>query len=122
MKSESIVFAVAGMFLGLIAGWLIGSQQASVRPAVPAQQAASPPASGGSAPAPPRLDEARSTIPVGRASSRPGAGSGALGSRIGNDHWRRHGRYVPDTSGPYVLAQAPARGPGRQYSRQGYHA
>jgi tetratricopeptide (TPR) repeat protein len=58
MKSESLVFAVAGMFLGLIAGWLIGSQQASVRPAVPAQQAASPPASGGSAPAPPRLDEA----------------------------------------------------------------
>jgi tetratricopeptide (TPR) repeat protein len=59
MKSESLVFAVAGMFFGLIAGWLIGSQQASVRPAVPAQQAASAPAGGsGAAPAPPHLDEA----------------------------------------------------------------
>jgi tetratricopeptide (TPR) repeat protein len=59
MKSESLVFAVAGMFFGLIAGWLIGSQQASVRPVVPQQQAASAPAAGGaSTPAPPHLDEA----------------------------------------------------------------
>jgi tetratricopeptide (TPR) repeat protein len=58
MKSESLVFAVAGMFLGLIAGWLIGSQQASVRPVAPAPQAASAPAGGGAAaPAPPHLDE-----------------------------------------------------------------
>jgi tetratricopeptide (TPR) repeat protein len=27
MKAESIVFALAGVFLGLVAGWLIGSQQ-----------------------------------------------------------------------------------------------
>jgi tetratricopeptide (TPR) repeat protein len=59
MKSESLVFAVAGMFFGLIAGWLIGSQQASVRPVVPQQQAASAPsAGGGSTPAQPHLDEA----------------------------------------------------------------
>ena len=58
MKSESLVFAVAGMFVGLIAGWLIGSQQASVRPVVPAQQAATAPAGGSTAaPAPPPLDE-----------------------------------------------------------------
>ena len=58
MKSESIVFGVAGTFFGLIAGWLIGSQQAVVRPAAPAAQAAAAPTgSGGGAPAAPRLDE-----------------------------------------------------------------
>ena len=58
MKAGSLVFAVAGMFFGLIAGWLIGSQQATVRPVVPAQQAASTPApGGGSPPAQPHLDE-----------------------------------------------------------------
>jgi cytochrome c-type biogenesis protein CcmH/NrfG len=58
MKSESLVFAVAGMFFGLIAGWLIGSQQSIIRPAVPPpqQQAAAAPA-GPAAPSPPRLDE-----------------------------------------------------------------
>jgi tetratricopeptide (TPR) repeat protein len=59
MKAESLVFAVAGVFCGLIAGWLIGSQQGTVRPAVPAQQAASTTApTGGSTPAQPHLDEA----------------------------------------------------------------
>src|SRR5215217_7621479 len=56
MKSESIVFGVAGTFFGLIAGWLIGSQQAVVRPAAPpAQAAAAPTGSGGGAAAAPRL-------------------------------------------------------------------
>jgi hypothetical protein len=45
MKPESLVFGVAGMFLGLIAGWLIGSQQPSTRAtATPAPQAAAVPA------------------------------------------------------------------------------
>ncbi|HZA36185.1 MAG TPA: tetratricopeptide repeat protein [Vicinamibacterales bacterium] len=59
MKSESIVFGVAGTFFGLIAGWLIGSQQAVVRPAAPPAQAAAAPtgSGGGGAPAAPRLDE-----------------------------------------------------------------
>jgi tetratricopeptide (TPR) repeat protein len=58
MKSESIAFGVAGMFFGLLAGWLIGSQQATVRPAAPlAQAAAVPSGAGGGAPAAPRLDE-----------------------------------------------------------------
>jgi tetratricopeptide (TPR) repeat protein len=58
MKSESLVFAVAGMFLGLIAGWLIGSQQTAFRPAPPvaAAAAAQPSGSNASAPAPARLD------------------------------------------------------------------
>ena len=42
MKSDAIAFGIAGVLFGLIAGWIIGSQQASMRPptVVPAQQAA----------------------------------------------------------------------------------
>src|SRR5205807_1110532 len=41
--SESIAFAVAGIAFGLIAGWIIGTQQASGRaPATPSAQAAAP--------------------------------------------------------------------------------
>ena len=58
MKSESIVFAVAGAFFGLIVGWVIGSQQGSGRlpPAVaqaqgaPAARAADEGTSTGKAP------------------------------------------------------------------------
>ena len=39
MKSDSIAFGVAGIAFGLIAGWIIGTQQA--RPAQPPQTAAS---------------------------------------------------------------------------------
>ena len=37
MKLESVIYAIAGVFFGLIAGWIIGSQQASMapRPSVP---------------------------------------------------------------------------------------
>lgn len=62
MRAESLVFAVSGMLFGLIAGWIIGSQQAAaVRPAPPpAVQAAAPAPTGGSAAAsaPPTLNEA----------------------------------------------------------------
>jgi tetratricopeptide (TPR) repeat protein len=53
MKLESVVFAIAGVFFGLIAGWIIGSQQAlmSPRPLAPAAQSA-PPASTPSGPPP----------------------------------------------------------------------
>jgi tetratricopeptide (TPR) repeat protein len=46
MKSESIVFALAGVAFGLIAGWVIGTQQATPRApvAAPAQAGPSPPA------------------------------------------------------------------------------
>jgi cytochrome c-type biogenesis protein CcmH/NrfG len=54
MRSESIVFAVSGILFGLIAGWILGSQQASGRvaamPAAP-QQAASAPAGNTTQPA-----------------------------------------------------------------------
>jgi tetratricopeptide (TPR) repeat protein len=55
MRAESIAFAIAGMLFGLIAGWVIGSQQAaSAVPAPTAQQTA--PATQGQ---PPPLDEAK---------------------------------------------------------------
>ena len=65
MKLEAVVYAVAGVFFGLIVGWIIGSQQAalspraSVQPALestpepPASQSTGPPGT----PAPAVLDQ-----------------------------------------------------------------
>jgi tetratricopeptide (TPR) repeat protein len=51
MKSDAVAFGIAGILFGLIAGWIIGSQQASVRPgAAPPPQAAAAAPAGGSAP------------------------------------------------------------------------
>lgn len=61
MKSESLVFAIAGVFLGLIAGWIIGSQQTvslrtgSQTAVAGTAQSEAPAASSATAP---RLDEA----------------------------------------------------------------
>jgi tetratricopeptide (TPR) repeat protein len=59
MKSDAIAFGVAGILFGLIAGWIIGSQQAAVRPTAAAPQAAAQPAAGGSS-APP-VDESKAS-------------------------------------------------------------
>jgi len=61
MRSDSIVFAIAGMCFGVILGWVIGVQQAGGRfSAAPAATAAAPAAgaAAGQAQAPP-LDDAR---------------------------------------------------------------
>ena len=42
MKSDSVAFGVAGILFGLIAGWVIGSQQAALRQPPAAVQAAQP--------------------------------------------------------------------------------
>src|SRR5262247_2366884 len=60
MKSDAIAFGIAGVLFGLIAGWIIGSQQSTARPAPAAQQQVS------NAPAPPAarapvLDETQVT-------------------------------------------------------------
>jgi tetratricopeptide (TPR) repeat protein len=62
MKSDAIAFGIAGVLFGLIAGWIIGSQQASGRPS----PAAAAPQSTAAAPAAPAaraavLDEAQVT-------------------------------------------------------------
>jgi tetratricopeptide (TPR) repeat protein len=61
MKSDAIAFGIAGVLFGLIAGWIIGSQQAATRPA---PVATAPPstataASGGSTTRAAVLDEAQ---------------------------------------------------------------
>ncbi len=51
MKSDAITYGIAGVLFGLIAGWMIGSQQTAVRPgaAAPAQaESSAAPAAGGS--------------------------------------------------------------------------
>ena len=59
MRSDSVVFGIAGIFFGVLVGWIIGSQRATVvTPTPPASTAASstPSASGQAAPP---FDEAR---------------------------------------------------------------
>ena len=61
MKPESLVFAAAGALFGLIAGWILGAQQATLGPPTAAPVAAqSQPAqpAGQTAQAPPQLDQA----------------------------------------------------------------
>jgi tetratricopeptide (TPR) repeat protein len=67
MKLESVVYAVAGVFFGLIVGWIIGSQQVSPSPRAaieapvesgapePASQSSTPPGT----PAPAVLDQTK---------------------------------------------------------------
>lgn len=64
MKLESVIYAIAGVFFGLIAGWIIGSQQVLMSPRsnAPMVQSAAPPAASGAVPgtpAPAILDEAQ---------------------------------------------------------------
>jgi tetratricopeptide (TPR) repeat protein len=58
MKSESIAFAIAGIVFGLIAGWIIGSQQALLDPPAARTETAARPAATPTAPV---LDEAKVT-------------------------------------------------------------
>jgi tetratricopeptide (TPR) repeat protein len=58
MKSDAIAFGIAGIAFGLIAGWIIGTEQATVRPAAP-QAAASAPAAAPSQSQAAILDEAQ---------------------------------------------------------------
>jgi len=60
MKSESIAFALAGIAFGLIAGWIIGTQQATGRsPAAPVQASASASSGTDAAPRAAILDQAQ---------------------------------------------------------------
>jgi tetratricopeptide (TPR) repeat protein len=58
MKSDSIAFGIAGVVFGLIAGWIIGSQQPRAgQPATPAVQTAGAASPSASAPAAAILDD-----------------------------------------------------------------
>jgi tetratricopeptide (TPR) repeat protein len=71
MKSDAIAFGIAGVLFGLIAGWIIGSQQSAGRPPSPAQapQAANAPAAPAARTA--VLDEAQVTALKSRAEREP---------------------------------------------------
>ena len=60
MRSDSVVFGVAGIFFGVLVGWIIGSQQGAgvVPPPASTTTAAASGAQGGQ-PAPPAFDESR---------------------------------------------------------------
>src|SRR5678815_5135097 len=45
MKSDAVAFGIAGVLFGLIAGWIIGSQQAVARPPAASAAAQQAPAS-----------------------------------------------------------------------------
>ena len=62
VKLESVFYAIAGVFFGLISGWIIGSQQALLSPrgeAALTSEAAAPPAQSSPAPAAAILDESQ---------------------------------------------------------------
>ncbi len=71
LSRDSIVMGVAGVFFGILVGWIIGSQQPGGRaPAVVTQAAASQQAQA-SNPAPPPLDEARASAMKTTAQQNP---------------------------------------------------
>jgi tetratricopeptide (TPR) repeat protein len=57
MKSDAVAFGIAGILFGLIAGWIIGSQQAVARPPAAAPVAQQPASGSGAAPRAAVLDE-----------------------------------------------------------------
>jgi cytochrome c-type biogenesis protein CcmH/NrfG len=59
MRTDSIVFAIAGMCFGVILGWVIGVQQAGGRFTAAPAATATAPAQAAQPQAPPPLDEAR---------------------------------------------------------------
>jgi tetratricopeptide (TPR) repeat protein len=56
MKSDAVAFGIAGVLFGLIAGWVIGAQQATVRPGAP------PPPTQAAAPAPGAAPATRAAV------------------------------------------------------------
>jgi tetratricopeptide (TPR) repeat protein len=72
VNKESFVMGIAGLLLGLLGGWIIGSQQGTSGPATPPaqQQAAAAPA--GQQPAAPALDESRVAQLKAEADRSPG--------------------------------------------------
>jgi cytochrome c-type biogenesis protein CcmH/NrfG len=69
MHKESVVMGIAGVLLGLLAGWIIGSQQVPA-PRVDAAAPAAQQAAGSPAP-PPALDEGRAAALKSTADSNP---------------------------------------------------
>lgn len=66
MKRESLIYAISGTFFGLLAGWILGSQQVAA-PAVPAAPAAAAaPAASGSTSDAAAVDDAPKSVDASR--------------------------------------------------------
>jgi tetratricopeptide (TPR) repeat protein len=72
MRSDAIAYGIAGVLFGLIAGWVIGSQQAVARPPAAAPQAAATAPPSGAVPRAAVLDEAQVTALKSVAQREPG--------------------------------------------------
>ena len=82
MKRESIVYSLAGMFFGVLVGWMLGSQQAGPPAAAPAAPAGSTASAPQAAPTPPPLDVQRASDLERTANSQPG--DSAVRVELGN--------------------------------------
>jgi cytochrome c-type biogenesis protein CcmH/NrfG len=71
VSKDALVVGVAGVFFGVLVGWIIGSQQGASAP-VPAPVAAASQPSAGGAPTPPPLDESRASAMKATAQQNPG--------------------------------------------------
>lgn len=76
MKRESLIYAISGTFFGLLAGWILGSQQVTAPPAPAAPAASTAGATTGSETAanddaPKAVDASRVTQLEGAAKSQP---------------------------------------------------
>ena len=81
MRKDSVVFGIAGIFFGVLVGWIIGSQQASgVAP--PPAAAPAPAAAAPSAQAPPPFDESRAAAL--RASAERNPSDAEIRVQLGN--------------------------------------
>ncbi len=69
MKKESLVFSLAGMFFGVLVGWILGSQQVGPPPAAPAAQAGA--TQQQAAPTPPPVDVQRAAELERTANAQP---------------------------------------------------
>ena len=73
MSKDALIVGVAGVFFGVLVGWIIGSQQASPRAAAPAATSAQSSAqSSGGPPPPPPLDESKAASLKTVADQNPG--------------------------------------------------
>src|SRR6187200_1367230 len=62
MRKDAILFGVAGVFFGVLVGWIIGAQQATgTNPAVATPSAPAQTASGSGQQSPPAFDESRAS-------------------------------------------------------------
>src|SRR5262245_30769539 len=71
MRSDSVVFGVAGIFFGVLVGWIIGSQQSSGVVPAPAPAAAAASGATGGQSAPPAFDESRAASMKATADQNP---------------------------------------------------